>query len=159
MIVKYKHLHLHIKNSRHHIVFLSPIVPEGRQTRSRVILSYPIGSGETCPSTLWQTRRCTAGMCPTYSWQTTAWFGDRRSVWCQRSDGMRVYGKYPECWQPLARSGMIQRFPMARFRCRGCRRTGMELGNLDCRKQYGPVCGSGSEWLVYFWIFVFLVSQ
>ena len=67
--------------------------PEGRQTRSRVILSWPSQSGQPCPSELWQTRTCTDGPCVTYNWKVSAWRGDHRDIWCESSDGVKVKGQ------------------------------------------------------------------
>ena len=66
----------------------------GVQTRSRGILTDPLPNRQPCPDSLWQTRPCRGGYCPTYSWHTYYWFGARRAVWCQRSDGMAVIGEW-----------------------------------------------------------------
>ena len=69
------------------------LLTEGQQTRSRAILSLPRPGGTPCAADLWATRPCNSGPCVSYSWQATPWFGDRRTVWCEASNGVKVTGE------------------------------------------------------------------
>ena len=67
------------------------VLTEGVQTRSRVILLH----GAECSDKLIQNRQCSSTSdCPLYHWNTSAWIGNRRDVWCHDSDGHVVYGIY-----------------------------------------------------------------
>ncbi|XP_074652836.1 thrombospondin type-1 domain-containing protein 7B-like [Tubulanus polymorphus] len=67
----------------------------GIQTRSKAILRYPGERGAPCPKELWEVRPCEGGPCYTFYWHARPWVGNKRSVWCQRSDGVRVEGGCP----------------------------------------------------------------
>jgi len=65
------------------------VLTDGVQSRSRVILVH----AADCPDELIQNRHCPSTVdCPRYSWNTSAWVGNRRDVWCQDNDGHVVYG-------------------------------------------------------------------
>ena len=72
-------------------------VLEGRQTRYRAVIDYPQPGGEPCPVDLMETKACSGGPCPRYSWNNNLWFGDRRHVWCENKDGLRVHGELIQC--------------------------------------------------------------
>ena len=65
----------------------------GVQSRSRAVLAYPASRSEPCPKKLYESRPCHAKNCYTFQWNYSKWDMKRRSVWCERSDSLRVTGK------------------------------------------------------------------
>ncbi|XP_073401660.1 thrombospondin type-1 domain-containing protein 7B isoform X1 [Dendrobates tinctorius] len=63
-----------------------------RQSRSRTFIVQSSENQENCPKPAIETRMCTGGKCFRYSWRMSPWMDNKRSVWCQRSDGMNVTG-------------------------------------------------------------------
>ncbi|XP_019378020.1 PREDICTED: thrombospondin type-1 domain-containing protein 7B [Gavialis gangeticus] len=64
----------------------------GRQSRSRAFIIQSLQNQESCPEQVIETRPCSGGKCYNYSWKTSLWRDNERTVWCQRSDGMNVTG-------------------------------------------------------------------
>ena len=80
---------VHVSYGRGSAVARNGVDIDGVKTRSRVILVHGTG----CPDQLVENRRCSpGGDCPHYSWNTSAWLGNRRRVWCHDHDGRVVYG-------------------------------------------------------------------
>ncbi|OCT61032.1 thrombospondin type-1 domain-containing protein 7B isoform X2 [Xenopus laevis] len=74
----------------------------GRQSRSRTFIIQSLENQESCPEQVIETRPCKGGKCYTCAWKTSAWRDNRRSVWCQRSDGLNVTGGCSIASQPAA---------------------------------------------------------
>ncbi|KAG8548211.1 hypothetical protein GDO81_026154 [Engystomops pustulosus] len=64
----------------------------GRQSRSRTFIVQSPENQENCPKPVIETRPCTGGRCFRYSWKMSPWMDNKRTVWCQRSDGANVTG-------------------------------------------------------------------
>ena len=66
----------------------------GVQSRSRAVIAYAQIKHDPCPEQLWESQPCEATKCFKFSWHSSAWSRDGlRTVWCERSDGLRVTGK------------------------------------------------------------------
>ncbi|XP_063789788.1 thrombospondin type-1 domain-containing protein 7B isoform X1 [Pseudophryne corroboree] len=74
----------------------------GRQTRSRTFIVQSLDNQESCPSPIIETRPCTGGKCFKYTWKMSPWRDNKRTVWCQRSDGINVTGGCSPNSQPAA---------------------------------------------------------
>ncbi|XP_033731850.1 thrombospondin type-1 domain-containing protein 7A-like isoform X2 [Pecten maximus] len=74
---------------------------EGVRSRSRSILAYPGPKKEKCPDQLWTSESCYADTCSVFRWMSTPWEGDYRDVWCERSDGLRIFGGCDRNLRPL----------------------------------------------------------
>lgn len=68
----------------------------GVQSRSQAVLAYPASRSEPCPKKLYESRPCHAKNCYTFKWKYSKWHMKRRSVWCERSDSLRVTGACEE---------------------------------------------------------------
>ncbi|XP_063067955.1 thrombospondin type-1 domain-containing protein 7B-like [Engraulis encrasicolus] len=75
---------------------------QGRQARSRAVIVQVPENQDACPSQVYETRPCKGGVCHTYVWKTGGWKANKRSVWCQRSDGVNVTGGCLPHTQPSA---------------------------------------------------------
>ncbi|XP_040460738.1 thrombospondin type-1 domain-containing protein 7B [Falco naumanni] len=64
----------------------------GRQSRSRAFIVQSPENQESCSGQAMETRPCSGGKCYDYLWKTSLWQDNRRTVWCQRSDGINVTG-------------------------------------------------------------------
>ncbi|XP_012505956.1 PREDICTED: thrombospondin type-1 domain-containing protein 7B [Propithecus coquereli] len=64
----------------------------GRQSRSRTFIIRSSENQDSCPQQVLETRPCTGGKCYHYTWKTSLWNNNERTVWCQRSDGINVTG-------------------------------------------------------------------
>ncbi|XP_052094228.1 thrombospondin type-1 domain-containing protein 7B-like isoform X2 [Mytilus californianus] len=65
----------------------------GVQSRSRAVLAYPKLKNTPCPDKLWEKRHCAAEEGMFFEWSTSPWNVDQhRTVWCSRSDGLKVIG-------------------------------------------------------------------
>ncbi|XP_075050423.1 thrombospondin type-1 domain-containing protein 7B-like [Mixophyes fleayi] len=74
----------------------------GRQSRSRTFIVQALGNQENCPKPVIDTRPCTGGKCFRYTWRMSPWRDNKRTVWCQRSDGMNITGGCAPNSQPAA---------------------------------------------------------
>ncbi|KAM4697904.1 thrombospondin type-1 domain-containing protein 7B [Rhinophrynus dorsalis] len=74
----------------------------GRQSRSRTFIIQSLENQENCPKQVIETRPCTGGKCFSYMWKTSPWVDNKRTVWCQRSDGINVTGGCSIHTQPAA---------------------------------------------------------
>ncbi|XP_067891134.1 thrombospondin type-1 domain-containing protein 7B isoform X2 [Heterodontus francisci] len=73
----------------------------GRQTRSRAVIVQALENQDNCPEQIWEARPCT-GHCHEYDWRSSPWSGNKRTVWCVRSDGVNVTGGCSPLNQPTA---------------------------------------------------------
>ncbi|XP_077303892.1 thrombospondin type-1 domain-containing protein 7B isoform X1 [Lithobates pipiens] len=64
----------------------------GLQTRSKTFIVQSLENQEECPKPVIETRPCTGGKCFRYIWKMSPWKDNKRTVWCQRSDGTNVTG-------------------------------------------------------------------
>ncbi|XP_030627616.1 thrombospondin type-1 domain-containing protein 7B [Chanos chanos] len=64
----------------------------GRQARSRAVVIQVPENQNSCPSQVYETKVCKGGSCLSYEWKTGGWSDNKRTVWCQRSDGVNVTG-------------------------------------------------------------------
>ncbi|KAJ8307361.1 hypothetical protein KUTeg_015448, partial [Tegillarca granosa] len=65
----------------------------GVQSRSRSILAHANVNNKPCPTRLWDSQSCDSEFCMSFNWRTEVWQKNHhRSVWCERSDGLRVEG-------------------------------------------------------------------
>ena len=62
----------------------------GWQVKLRHILQLPGPAEPACPLHTWQSRSCKTLSCVRFKWKTGPWTGNRREVWCQRTDGLPV---------------------------------------------------------------------
>ncbi|XP_067891137.1 thrombospondin type-1 domain-containing protein 7B isoform X4 [Heterodontus francisci] len=74
----------------------------GRQTRSRAVIVQALENQDNCPEQIWEARPCTEGHCHEYDWRSSPWSGNKRTVWCVRSDGVNVTGGCSPLNQPTA---------------------------------------------------------
>ncbi|XP_059826219.1 thrombospondin type-1 domain-containing protein 7B isoform X2 [Hypanus sabinus] len=74
----------------------------GHQTRSRAVIVQALENQDNCPEQIWERRPCTGGTCHEYEWRSGPWNGNKRSVWCVRSDGVNVTGGCSLLNQPTA---------------------------------------------------------
>ncbi|KAM9305159.1 thrombospondin type-1 domain-containing protein 7B [Gastrophryne carolinensis] len=74
----------------------------GRQSRSRTFIVQSLENEEECPKPVIETRPCTGGKCFRYLWKMSPWKDNKRTVWCQRSDGANVTGGCSPNSQPAA---------------------------------------------------------
>lgn len=63
----------------------------GTRIRIRHILQEPESLGRKCPRHLMEREICYDQKCFTFSWKTGPYVKETREVWCQRSDGLRVF--------------------------------------------------------------------
>ncbi|XP_053409281.1 thrombospondin type-1 domain-containing protein 7A-like isoform X2 [Mercenaria mercenaria] len=78
-----------------------PRYTRGVQSRSRAVLAHSQMNYPPCPEQLWDSRPCEATKCFTFHWKTSEWSEAKtRSVWCERSDGLRVTGGCEELARP-----------------------------------------------------------
>ncbi|KAH9496076.1 Thrombospondin type-1 domain-containing protein 7A [Bulinus truncatus] len=68
----------------------------GVQARSRAVLTNPMPSNTPCNTTLWEDRTCEASQCTFFKWSVGEWDSvtGKRSVACERQDGLPVVGGY-----------------------------------------------------------------
>uniref|UniRef100_A0A5F9DSJ3 Thrombospondin type-1 domain-containing protein 7B n=1 Tax=Oryctolagus cuniculus TaxID=9986 RepID=A0A5F9DSJ3_RABIT len=107
----------------------------GRQTRSRTFIIQSLENQDSCPQQVLETRPCSGGKCYHYTWKTSLWNNNERTVWCQRSDGINVTGG---C-SPQARPAAIRQcIPACRKPFSYCTQGGV----CGCEKGYTEIMRS-----------------